>query len=153
MILYLTCELFANQKFKMTAMTKISLTFYAMGNPLIRFKPNLAERLSNKQTIIKQCVKSWFGNSKPGELSQAPVHVHVNIWLWLLESTGLYWIWINFYTNVPSKLHLNIWLFKTVLFKTSCLHVYITWLSENTGLYWIRINVHQNYIFMFDFDS
>ena len=55
MVLYLTCESFADRKFKMAAMTKLSLPLDPMGishfhllplTPLNRFEPNLAEMLS-----------------------------------------------------------------------------------------------------------
>src|SRR6056300_923459 len=81
MVLYLTCELFADRKFKMAVMRKLSLTLDPMGisyfHLIFRNQYWTTIMLKNKQTIIKQCVKSLFkltlfGNSKPGERLQAP---------------------------------------------------------------------------------
>ena len=64
MVLYWTCESFADQKFKMAAMRKLSLTLDSMAishlHLLFRNQYWTTIMLKNKQTIIKQCVKSLF---------------------------------------------------------------------------------------------
>ena len=64
MVLYLTCESFADRKFKMAAIRKLSLTLDPMEisyfHLLFRNQYWTTIMLKNKQTIIKQCVKSLF---------------------------------------------------------------------------------------------
>ena len=49
MVLYLTCELFADRKFKMAAMRKLSLTLDPMGISYFHQKPVLDYHYVEKQ--------------------------------------------------------------------------------------------------------